>query len=519
MSDLNITLFHPPSSRTDAISVPPSTTLSDLSNFASALLGIEDADGSGVVLARGQSRTPLLPAGADAAAAGRRTLAECGVGDGELVSAYGPAEWTGASEGPPARQRQRTGGRPTGAGGAGSGANAASGGGAGGLDFSSLLGGGAGGGRPQRQPAGPSGGSGGLDFSSLLASAPLAAQLRQQTSSAGSAAPPPSYGTIDDAVNANPNPTDLMRVLVGQPNLMKQLNYHDPITGRKLADCGGDVGRMAEVWRTEQMRGATKSYLRRHGEASRDVEMRRRLEADPMDAEANKHFGEKIRLANVQAQYERMMEEYPESMGRVLMLYIAVEINGKPLQVFVDSGAQSTIMSSECADRLGLLHLVDERFAGVAVGVGTGKIMGRIHCVEFGIGGALLPCTLTVMDSESGLGDKNMDVLLGLDMLKRHRCRIDLGMANALVIPVGGGAGGETIEAPFLHEKDLDTAKGGTRGFDAERENAELMAAREKAEEEEDGDGDEAMDDVDGDKKPAAAGGEEEKKDGEGGSS
>ena len=25
------------------------------------------------------------------------------------------------------------------------------------------------------------------------------------------------------------------------------------------------------------------------------------------------------------------------------------------------------------------------------------------------------------------------------------------------------------IEAPFLHEKDLDTAKGGTRGFDAER--------------------------------------------------
>ncbi|EJK49597.1 hypothetical protein THAOC_31511 [Thalassiosira oceanica] len=275
---------------------------------------------------------------------------------------------------------------------------------------------------------------------------------------------------------------------------------------------------MAEIWRAEQMRGFTKSFLHLHGERSRDDEMRRRLEADPMDAEANKHFGEKIRLSNVQAQYERMMEEYPESMGRVLMLYIAVEINGKPLQVFVDSGAQSTIMSSECADRLGLLHLVDERFEGVAVGVGTGKILGRIHCVEFGIGGALLPCTLTVMDSEQGLGDKNMDVLLGLDMLKRHRCRIDLG-SNSLVIPVGGGGGAAptTIEAPFLHEKDLDTAKGGTRGFDAERENAELMAARMKAEEEEDNGGDGAMD-VDEDKKPAAAGGEEKKDDG-GGSS
>ena len=307
-----------------------------------------------------------------------------------------------------------------------------------------------------------------------------------------------------------------MRILVSQPNLMKQLNYHDPITGRRLAECNGDVDAMAEIWRAERMRGMTRSFLRSHGERARDDEMRRRLEADPMDAEANRHFGEKIRLSNVQAQYEKMMEEYPESMGRVLMLYIAVEINGRPLQVFVDSGAQSTIMSSECADRLGLLHLVDERFAGVAVGVGTGRIMGRIHCVEFGIGGALLPCTLTVMDSREGLGDKNMDVLLGLDMLKRHRCRIDLG-ANSLVIPVGRGGDATTIEAPFLHEKDLDTAKGGTRGFDAERENAELMAAQVKAEEEVDKGGDGAMD-VDGDKKPAADGGED-KKDGGGGGS
>ena len=36
------------------------------------------------------------------------------------------------------------------------------------------------------------------------------------------------------------------------------------------------------------------------------------------------------------------------------------------------------------------------------------------------------PCTITVMDSEKGLGDQNMDFLFGLDMLKRHRCKIDL---------------------------------------------------------------------------------------------
>ena len=31
------------------------------------------------------------------------------------------------------------------------------------------------------------------------------------------------------------------------------------------------------------------------------------------------------------------------------------------------------------------------------------------------------------------------------------------------------------MEAPFLHEKDLDENKGGTRGFDADKSNAELV--------------------------------------------
>mmetsp|Transcript_9663 Transcript_9663/g.19592 ORF Transcript_9663/g.19592 Transcript_9663/m.19592 type:complete len:201 (+) Transcript_9663:1-603(+) len=171
-----------------------------------------------------------------------------------------------------------------------------------------------------------------------------------------------------------------------------------------------------------------------------------------------------------------MMEEYPESMGRVLMLYINCLVNEKPLQVFVDSGAQMTIMSSACADRLGLLHLVDNRFAGTAVGVGTGKIMGKIHIVDLTIGGYAFPCSITVMDSESGLGDKNMDCLFGLDMLKRHRCSIDLAK-NSLVFPLSNG---QVLEEPFLHEKDLPVSKGGTMGFDAERENAELEAALEK---------------------------------------
>lgn len=54
------------------------------------------------------------------------------------------------------------------------------------------------------------------------------------------------------------------------------------------------------------------------------------------------------------------------------------------------------------------------------------------------------------------------------------------------------------MEAPFLHEKDLDESKGGTRGFDAEKANDELMKAIAEAEKKkgaDGGDADKKMDD------------------------
>jgi DNA damage-inducible protein 1 len=61
------------------------------------------------------------------------------------------------------------------------------------------------------------------------------------------------------------------------------------------------------------------------------------------------------------------------------MLYLDVEAEGRILRAFVDTGAQVTVMSAACAARCGLLSKVDKRFAGRAVGVGSAKILGRIH--------------------------------------------------------------------------------------------------------------------------------------------
>ncbi len=88
------------------------------------------------------------------------------------------------------------------------------------------------------------------------------------------------------------------------------------------------------------------------------------------------------------------------------------------------------------------MRLVDRRWAGIAKGVGTQKILGRVHMAQIQIKDDFLASSFSILQEQP------MDMLLGLDMLKRHQCVIDL-RKNVLVI---GSTGTETS---FLPESEL----------------------------------------------------------------
>ncbi|VEL38162.1 unnamed protein product [Protopolystoma xenopodis] len=172
-----------------------------------------------------------------------------------------------------------------------------------------------------------------------------------------------------------------------------------------------------------------------------EAELEQLMSADQLNPNVQTRIAELIQQRNIDAQMETALEHYPETFGQVTMLYVQCRVQGHEIKAFVDSGAQTTIMSENCARRCGLDRLIDKRWAGKAYGVGTQVIIGRVHNSLIEIGNIFIPTSFIVLQ------DQQLDLLIGLDMLKRHQCTIDL-RRNVLIID-------GRVEAPFLPESEL----------------------------------------------------------------
>ncbi|XP_009949025.1 PREDICTED: protein DDI1 homolog 2, partial [Leptosomus discolor] len=225
------------------------------------------------------------------------------------------------------------------------------------------------------------------------------------------------------------NPALLREMLLANPHELSLLKERNPPLAEALLS--GDLEKFTRVLLEQQQ-----------DRARREQERIRLYSADPFDLEAQAKIEEDIRQQNIEENMTIAMEEAPESFGQVVMLYINCKVNGHPVKAFVDSGAQMTIMSQACAERCNIMRLVDRRWAGIAKGVGTQKIIGRVHLAQVQIEGDFLACSFSILEEQP------MDMLLGLDMLKRHQCSIDL-KKNVLVI---GTTGSQTT---FLPEGEL----------------------------------------------------------------
>ncbi|XP_041513392.1 protein DDI1 homolog 1 [Microtus oregoni] len=225
------------------------------------------------------------------------------------------------------------------------------------------------------------------------------------------------------------SPALIRSMLLSNPHDLSLLKERNPALAEALLS--GNLETFSQVLMEQQRERSL-----------REQEMFRLYSADPFDQEAQARIEEEIRQQNIEENMNIAMEEAPESFGQVAMLYINCKVNGHPLKAFVDSGAQMTIMSQACAERCNIMRLVDRRWAGVAKGVGTQRIVGRVHLAQIQIEGDFLQCSFSILEEQP------MDILLGLDMLRRHQCSIDL-KKNVLVIGTTG------TQTHFLPEGEL----------------------------------------------------------------
>lgn len=119
-------------------------------------------------------------------------------------------------------------------------------------------------------------------------------------------------------------------------------------------------------------------------------------------------------------------------------LYICCKIGAHEVDMLVDTGAEMSVISESLARQLNLLDRLDRRYQGMARGVGSARILGKVFDVPVKLGQVEFELNFSVVQQDT------IGLILGLDLMRSFKCLIELEK-NCLIF---GGSGG--VEVPFL---------------------------------------------------------------------
>ena len=100
--------------------------------------------------------------------------------------------------------------------------------------------------------------------------------------------------------------------------------------------------------------------------------------------------------------------------------YIQCKVNKHNVKALIDTGGFTSIMSEKCAEQCGILHLADADSALEVSGAGNNKQGCYVHLCCFKVGNLRLHSKFLI------LKDFKVDMLLGIDTLRRYQCCINL---------------------------------------------------------------------------------------------
>lgn len=151
-----------------------------------------------------------------------------------------------------------------------------------------------------------------------------------------------------------------------------------------------------------------------------------------------------------------------------------------PLQTYVDTGAQVSVLSVEAAAGAGLLQMMDRRYAGQATGVGECRVLGRLPagCLIFHLNGEKISKSpaITILEYTND----GVQLLLGLDFLRDHGAILNL-RSEEMVLLEGEGSSKREISIPFIRpranlnsgrEEDENSEKDGNRSQESGQKNS-----------------------------------------------